>query len=224
MSKKQIKQLIENRMHKDGVMETGIKGVQLFRVTEPLQCAPVIYEPTVVAIVNGSKEAILDGHSHVYDSRHYLCCSLSMPAEAGAPDASPDNPLLGVSISLDTTLMSELAITLERAIGTHSPSRGDSVLQGLTLARWDAAFTEALLRLLQLVGCTEDIRVLGKGRLRELYYTILRGDAGDSTRHAFGVGNAVARAIDLMSSHLDEAITIDEITEKNRDESRCIPS
>ena len=61
MSKQQIKQLIDNRINEDGKVETGVKGVQLFRVTETLRCAPAVYEPTVVAIVNGAKEAILDG-------------------------------------------------------------------------------------------------------------------------------------------------------------------
>ena len=68
MSKQQIKQLIEKRVSEDGMVETGVKGVQLFRVTEPLSCAPAVYEPTVIAIVNGAKEAILDGKRYVYDS------------------------------------------------------------------------------------------------------------------------------------------------------------
>lgn len=72
-------------------METGVKGVRLF-------CAPAVYEPTVVVIVSGAKEAIMDGTRYVYDSRHYMCCPMSMPVEAGMPDAPPDNPLLGVTI------------------------------------------------------------------------------------------------------------------------------
>lgn len=75
-------------------METGVKGVRLF-------CAPAVYEPTVVVIVSGAKEAIMDGTRYVYDSRHYMCCPMLMPVEAGMPDAPPDNPLLGVTISLD---------------------------------------------------------------------------------------------------------------------------
>ena len=68
MSKRQIRQLIEDRVTEDGVIDTGVKGVQLFRGTEAVRCAPAVYEPTVVAIVSGTKEAILDGTSHVYDS------------------------------------------------------------------------------------------------------------------------------------------------------------
>lgn len=59
-----------------------------------------------------------------------------------------------------------------------------------------------------------DTAVLGNSRLRELYYTILKGDAGDSARRTFGVGNEIARAIDYLSSNLDKAITIEDISEQ----------
>ena len=52
MSKHQIKELIEKRISTDGIVETGIDGVRLFRVTEPVRCSPAVYEPVVVAIVS----------------------------------------------------------------------------------------------------------------------------------------------------------------------------
>ena len=212
MSKQRIKQLIENRVSEDGMVETGVKGVRLFRVTDPVRCAPAVYEPTVVAIVNGAKEAILDGKTYVYDSSQYMCCAMSMPVEAGTPTASPDNPLLGVYISLDTRVMTELAIGMESAAGAIRKPRGGPLPQGFALARWDDAFTEALLRLLQLGDNPADTAVLGKGRLREVYYAILKGDAGDSARRAFGVGNEIARAIEFLSSRLDETVTIEDMS------------
>ena len=214
MSKQQIKQIIENRISKDGLVETGVKGVQLFRVSESLRCAPAVYEPTVIAIVNGSKEAILDGKRYVYNSSKYLCCPMSMPVEAGTPASSPENPLLGVYISLDTRVMTELVIEMERAKGAIRKPMGESLPQGFAVARWDDGFTDSLLRLLQLGENPADTAVLGASRLRELYYSILKGDAGDSARHAFGVGNEIARAIEYMSSHLDEAVTIDDMATK----------
>jgi len=211
MKKQQIKQLIEKKVCENGMMETGVKGVQLFRVTDPLRCAPVVYEPTVVAIVSGTKEAILDGKTYVYDSSQYLCCAISMPVEAGTPTASPENPLLGVFISLDTRVMTELAIEMESATGAIRKPKGGSLPKGLALARWDDEFTEALLRLLQLGDSPADTAVLGGSRLREVYYAILKGDAGDSARRAFGVGNEIARVIEYLSSHLDEAVTIEDM-------------
>lgn len=211
MSKQQIKQLIENKVSEDGLVETGVKGVKLFRVTESVRCAPAIYEPIVVAIVNGTKEAILDGTSYEYDSSQYLCCAVSMPVEAGTPLASPENPLLGVYISLDTKVMTQLAIEMASAAGAVHKPKGGPLPQAFALSNWDDAFTEALLRLLQLGNSPAETAVLGEGRLRELYYAILKGAAGDSAMRAFGVGNEIARAIEYLSSHLDEAVTIEDM-------------
>ncbi len=211
MSKQQIKHLIENRTSQDGMVETGVKGVQLFRVTESIRCAPAVYEPVVVAIVNGAKEAILDGRRYVYDSSRYMCCPISMPVEAGTPAASKDNPLLGVYISLDTHVMTQLAIEMERAAGAIRKPGGGPLPQGFALARWDKPFTEALLRLLQLGDSPTDTAILGDGRLREVYYAILKGDAGDAARRAFGVGNEIARSIEYLSSRLIEPVTIEDM-------------
>lgn len=210
-NKQQIKQIIENKITEDGMMETGIKGVQLFRVSSSLLCAPAVYKPTVVAIVSGTKEAILDGKSYVYDSNQYMCCTVPMPVEAGTPSASLDNPLLGVYISLDTKVMTELAIQMENASGPIRKPNGGPLPQGLSLAHWDDTFTEALLRLLQLVNSPTDTAILGESRLRELYYSVLKGDAGESAMRAFGIGNEISRSIVYLSSHLNKKVTIEDI-------------
>lgn len=216
--KEQIKQFIESKLDEDGVVETGIEGVQIFRVTTSVRCAPAIYEPTVVAIVSGVKEAILDGEAYIYDSRQYMCCTLSLPVEAGTPKASVENPLLGVTISLNPKIMSDMVVSMESsAIGLQRAARkpqSGPLPKGLGLAPWDEAFGSALFRLLQLADSPLDIAMLGEGRLREFYYALLKGEAWESARRAFGVGNDVARIIEYMSSNLSEPISIDEISQK----------
>lgn len=214
MSKTLIKQIIENRLHQDGMVETGVKGVKLFRVTESIRCAPAVYEPSVTAIVSGTKEAIIDGHRHIYDHNHYMCCSMSMPVEAGTPSASPEQPLLGVYISLDTKVMTELAIEMENAASAiHKPS-GGALPPAFALSQWDSAFTDALLRLLQLGDNPVDTAILGKARLREVYYAVLTGEVGPSARRAFGVGNEIAKAIEFLSSNLEKSVTIDDMASR----------
>ena len=66
MSKDQIKNLVEHHLPEAGLVDTALKGVQLFRVTDAMPCVPAVYEPTVVAILSGTKEAVLDGEHHVY--------------------------------------------------------------------------------------------------------------------------------------------------------------
>lgn len=211
MKQDQIKQLIENRVHEDGLTETGIKGVQLFRATSPVPCAPAVYEPCVVAIACGAKEAVLEGERYIYDNSQYMCCPMSLPVKAGTPAAAPENPLFGVLISLDQRLMTELVMEMENAgSATLSPAQG-AFSHGVKLSSWDEAFSDALLRLLQLGENHTDTAVLGNARLRELYYAILKGEAGFFARQAFGAGNAIARSIAHVSSNLNEAISIDDM-------------
>lgn len=209
MRKDQIKQIIQDRMPGDGLVEIGIKGVQLFRETQAIPCAPVVYEPCVIAIVCGGKEAVLDGENYVYDSSAYLCCPMSMPVEAGTPMTCVENPLLGVYIALDQRLMSEIALEMDAA-GHPRPTAQDSA-RGIRLAQWDDGFGEALLRLLQLGDLPADTAVLGDARLRELYYAILKGGAGQFAGHAFAPGNAIARSIADVSTRLAEQVTIDDM-------------
>lgn len=213
MSKERIRQLVESQTHRDGLTETGVNGLRLFRATVPVPCTPAVYEPCVIAIVSGAKEAVLDGERLVYDDSRYLCCPTSMPIQAGTPAASADNPLYGVLVSLDQRIMTELTLEIERAEGSTASGAETSAVAtpGVRLAQWDDAFTEALLRLLQLTESKTDTAVLGDARLREFYYAILKGEASFFTRQAFGAGNAIARSIAYVSSNLSEPITIDEM-------------
>jgi len=63
--------------------------------------------------------------------------------------------------------------------------------------------------ILQLDKRQTDVAVLVDTRLRELYYEILKGEAGIFASQAFGVGNVIARSIAYVSSHLNELVTID---------------
>lgn len=210
----EIKRLIADHTDHDGLTETGISGVRLFRATQAIPCVPAVYEPCVVAIVSGQKEAILDGHRYLYDNRHYLCCPTSMPVKAGTPSASVNEPLYGVLITLDQRMIIELAIEMENAGGVVPETKSDAQAQGIRLARWDSAFTDALWRLLCLVGRRTDMAVLGESRLRELYYAILKGEAGIFTRQSFGPGNAIARCIAHLSSNLSDQVSIDEMASR----------
>lgn len=203
--------MIDARLREDGVVESGLAGVRLFRVTTPVPCTPAVYEPTVVAIVSGTKEAVLDGRRYLYDSSRYLCCPVTMPVQAGTPEASPDHPLLGVMIALDPRLMTELAIEMESAAARMRGPGGRAPARGLMLARWDDSFADALSRLLQLADNPVDTAVLAQGRIRELYYAVLKGEAGAAARAAFGAGNEIARAIRFLSAHLREPVTIEDL-------------
>ncbi len=211
MNLDEIKQLIESRIPNDGLIETGVEGVKLFRAGQAMPCVPAVYEPCIVAIVSGSKEVVLDGSHYHYDRSQYLCCPTAMPLKAGTPNASEQDPLLGVYISLNPRLMGELAMEME-STGRISASADEGISpSAIRLSPWDEEFSDALLRILQLGVDETDIAVLGAARLRELHYAVLKGEAGHFARRAFGVGNAIARAIAHISINLGVPISIEEM-------------
>lgn len=214
MSKDRIRQLIADQTDRDGLTETGIEGVRLFRATQAIPCVPAVYDPCVVAIVSGAKEAVLDGQRFLYDERHYLCCPMSLPVKAGTPSATTKDPLYGVLVSLNQRVMTEITLEMAYAQSALPSAKGELRAQGIKLAKWDVAFSEALLRLLQLDANETDKAVLGQARLRELLYAILKGEAGYFARQAFGAGNAIARSIAHVSSNLDVQTSIDDMASR----------
>jgi AraC-like DNA-binding protein len=209
--KQNLKDWVANRLTTDGMIESRINGVHLFKVTNAIPCAPAIYDPALIVILNGKKEAILEGDRYVYDSKQYMCCVASLPVEAGTPEASVDDPLIGVYVSLDTKVMKELTIEMEETKGCESGFQSSINPQSLMLSDWDEEFTDALYRLVTISDNVTDSVVLGEGRLRELYYAVLKGDCGPSVRKAFSVGNGIARAIEHLSMNLEKNVSIDEL-------------
>ncbi|PJF38584.1 MAG: AraC family transcriptional regulator, partial [Phototrophicales bacterium] len=114
-----------------------------------------------------------------------------------------------VYISLDTKLMAELVLELQSTLGMKYEEK--TCTQGLSTSSWDKDFSDALMRLLALSDSPHDRAVLGKSRLRELYYAILKGEAGESFIRAFGVNNHIARSIEYLSSRISEPVTIDDM-------------
>lgn len=74
--------------------------------------------------------------------------------------------------------MAELVMAMDKVAVAPHRSAGRAENGVMATAHWDTAFSEALWRLLQLEDSPEDQAVLGRLRLRELYYAVLKGDAG----------------------------------------------
>ena len=213
MEKQRIHKRIERLAAAEGITETGLEGVRLFRVTQPVERIPAVYSPSICAIVQGTKRAYFNGTLHEYNSDHILCCTMPMPIEAEVPHATPEAPVLGMLLSLDTQIMSETAIELLSVRGAVHNAKGGEATPGLAVAKWDDQFTGAISRLLDLVGDATALSVLGKGRLREVYYALLMGETGPMIRRAFGAADEMARTLHFLQENLHTSITIEDLAD-----------
>ena len=118
MIRQQIRSSVDRHTPSGGSVETPFEGVELFRVDAPFERTPGIYKPCVCAIVAGEKVVHIEDSVHVLNEDQYVCATLPTPVFADVRAASPDSPLLGVIIQLQTQTMSRLVLETQVAYGT----------------------------------------------------------------------------------------------------------
>jgi AraC-like DNA-binding protein len=212
MGKEGILRRIDGYARSDGITDTKLDGLRLFRVSQPVERTPGVYEPSICVIAQGYKRAYLGDAVHVYDQSRYLCCALPMPVVAEVPEATPTEPVLGLLLSIDTRAMTETVLEVE-SISVAAPPAHESI-PGLSLARWDDRFTDALERVLALLDDPSAMQVLGPGRMKELMYAILTGDAGGSVHRALGATREIARSVAVMKENLDEPLSVEDLARR----------
>lgn len=205
--------LIDRIAPESGIRDTPLPGVQVFRVTDSIDRAPGVYPPSVCAIVQGRKRAYYEGAIHTYDAQHYLCNSMPLPVEAEVPIASPERPVLGLLVSLDTTAMGETLVAYETS-PIEVASNTDIAGPGLVVAPWDPGFRDALFRLIEVLGDPVALHVVGSARLREFLFSVLRGPAGVLLRQRLGKGSRISRIVGHLRENLSEPLTIDDLARR----------
>lgn len=212
MTRDLIRARVARHAPSGGSAKTAFDGVELFRVVAPFERMPGIYTPSVCALVSGEKVVHIEDTVHVFNEDRYVCATLPTPVFANVPHASPESPLLGVVIQLDTTLMSRLVLETQVAYGSLPASDGPR--RGFDTAVRDARFDVALANLLELLDDPPAARVLGAGRLRELLFAVLRGEAGDRLRSDFGGAPALATTLAHVHAHITEDFSIDTLAQR----------
>ncbi|MEM7158583.1 MAG: AraC family transcriptional regulator [Myxococcota bacterium] len=211
MAGDELLDLIERHASSNGVVDVPFDGVQLFRLTHPVERIPAIYPASVCAVVQGNKHAYFGGETHVYGEDSLLCCTMPLPIEAEVREASPDDPVLGILLSLETPAMTETLVALE-ALRRHEPlPSSHETIPGLVVTPWSRGLTEAMVRLLRLLDDPLALALLAGARLRELYFALIRSQAGQAIRRTFGASRDLGRALARLREHVREPLTVDEL-------------
>jgi len=199
------------RFADEGLTETPLDGLRLLRLSQPVGPQHATIEPSICGVVQGKKRVHLGGDSYDYDATHYLCATMPIPLEGEVVEASLNRPVLGFLLSIDTTTMTETVLAME-AQATMQLSA--EVVPGLSVAEWDTAVIVALQRVLELLDDPVALRVLGKGRMKELMFAFLRGGAGAAIRQALGATRDVSRAVSYLQEHLAESVSIEDLAKR----------
>lgn len=204
-----LRQLAPN----EGYTASLLDGVRFMRADRHLSRTLVLYEPSIIIVCSGSKQGFLGNELYRYDARHYLVLSVPLPLSTETW-ATPDDPLLAVSVRLDMTELAELVLALDRA-GAPAPAPPAGIVSTVL----DEAMADATLRLLQALACPRDAAILGPAIAREVCYRALIGEQGGAVRAALahhGHFSRIARALRRIHTHFDEPLDVGALASEAR--------
>lgn len=204
--------LVQAMAPQEGYTLTALPTVRLLRSNRPLAQTPVLYDPGIVIVCQGSKRGYFGRRTYVYDANQYLAVSVPVPFTMET-DASPEAPLLALYLHLDVPLATELMLDIAREGGGVDRASPQSMMSS-TL---DAAMHASVQRLLQALAVPMEAAVLGPQLLRELYYRVLTGPQGGALRAALAMqGNfgSIGKALQRIHAGYAEKLEVAQLAEE----------
>jgi AraC-like DNA-binding protein len=188
----------------EGFTYSSLDGVKFMRTNMSMPRVPVMYEPSIVIVAQGRKRGFLGSQAFIYDAQHYLVLAVPMPFECET-EATPEEPMLAISVRIDLNVIAELLMTLN---DTRGPI--DSEPRAIYATPLDTTLSNAVLRLLEALASPHDARILGPSIVREICYRVLTGSQGDMIRAALTHQDHFGRISKaLRRIHRDFSATLD---------------
>ena len=204
----ELADIISRHCPDDGVLETAIPRVKLFRGSSVDVPTCTIVSSVFAIMAQGAKRILVGDDTYDYDARNYLISSVDLPMFSRITQASAARPYLGLALNIDPLKINELAAAMPEKRGM------DGVYRGIAVGLLSVDIQNAALRLARLLDTPADIPVLAPIIERELLYRLLAGPLGSRLRQAAASGShshQIVRAIDWLKSNLDQPVSIERL-------------
>lgn len=205
----QTVELLKTLAPQEGYNLTALPDVRILRSDRPLARTPVLYDPGIVIVCQGSKRGFFGEQVYLYDEQHYLAVSVPVPFTMETA-ASAEYPLLAIYLHLDFTVATELLLQLEQQDVTFESQAAQSMMS----SPMDQTLRETVLRFLTTLNHPLDAKMLGPALVRELYYRVLTGAQGSAMRAALtlqGQFGKVGKALSHIHAHYAQPLTLGQL-------------
>ena len=196
----------------NGLFDSTLKGVRLFKETQHIPRQPMVYDPGICIVLQGHKIGYLGGSKFRYDASHYLVTTVTMPFECEV-FASPGEPIRGLFIDIDMTQLHELIGRLGLAAEINNGA-DNGLPQGIGPAVMDEDMADAIHRLLKCLHSDTESQILGPGLVREILYRAFCGTQAP-VLYALAMHNGafsqVARALKVMQSDFAAKLDVEQL-------------
>jgi len=202
--------LIDRHTRADGMHDTAIPSLQLYRCSERSDFVAVIYEPSMCIVAQGAKEVLLEGESYCYNPAQSLLVSVGLPVSARIVEASPSRPCLVARLIFDPAVVGELL-----ADGVNAEPQAS--LRAMGVSPLDHPTLDAVGRLVGLLDAPRDVAVLAPLVVREITYRILTGPHGGRLRQLTPTGlpaQRIAGAVRWLKDHFADPLRIELLAKR----------
>jgi AraC-like DNA-binding protein len=207
---KRIATLLARLAPAEGFTLSALDDVKFMRANGPVARTPVLYEPCICIVVQGRKRGYLGDTVFAFDAQRYLVLSVPLPFQTET-EATPEQPLLGLSIRIDRTTLADLLVAIE---GDATPAEAPATILTTPL---DARLQASVLRLLESLVRPQETRVLGPGLVREICYHVLMGEQGGAMRAALtsqGHFGKIARALRRIHANYQADLNVASLAQE----------
>lgn len=203
--------LINRHIVNDGLIQTKIPGVSLFRSSAVNVSVPNVYNQYLCIIVQGHKEVMLDKEIYNYVPSQYLTVSVDLPLMNKITKASKAKPALLIKIDIDLKLLAELLVHTNINAKEASKTK-----KGVFIGEVDETMYDSVLRLARLLESPADISALATQTMREVLYRALCNEYGDVVAQIARKGShmeSIANAIRKLKTDFRQTITVEELAD-----------
>jgi AraC-like DNA-binding protein len=210
--------LIKRLAPNEGYTASLHPGVRFMRSNCSLSRTPVLYEPSIVFVCQGSKRGFLGDDVFLYDANHYLVLSVPLPFSTET-QATSEAPLLAVSIQLDPSITADLMLAVDAPM-----SKSPDEPRGIYSTPLNPRLSDALLRLLAALGSPLEARIVAPLVVREILFLVLSGEQGGVMRRSLGSTGSFAKiARALLRIHAEYSQRID-VNKLSSDSGMSVPT
>lgn len=207
------KSIIENRNLfniLDGLHDTPIESIKIYKTEEYEPKTPLIYDVCLILVLQGKKIANLANHeSFTYDCENYLVVPTTLPLECETY-ATKEEPFIALLVSLDRKTMFDIFEKLKK----RDFSSKSSSTYGIFSDRVTNNIEEVTSKLLDILESNEESTVLGSSVLTELFYRIAIGEKSNMLYKMFYEENnesKIAKALKTIHDNYTQSYDMETL-------------
>ncbi len=195
----------------EGVSETIVPGLSLYRQSTPTACNSAAYDPRLVVFLQGQKCINVGATSYLCDGSSFLLSTIDLPVVSQVVAATPEKPMLGLLIRLDMPAVRSILSQEEFLLSSTSEPAG---ARGMAVGVTSLEMLSACLRLIDLLDAPQDVAFLSGLIHREIIYRLLRSPQGKHLRAIATLGeqsHRTAKAITWLRTNFAKPLRVNEL-------------